>query len=62
MYSTIPQLMYEKAQEIPGADLQFYKDKTGVFLGVKYGDFSELMLDFAAVLFRSGRGRLSISD
>lgn len=54
MYSTIPQLMYEKAQEIPGADLQFYKDKTGVFLGVKYGDFSELMLDFAAGLISFG--------
>ncbi|MGP1458570.1 MAG: AMP-binding protein [Treponema sp.] len=54
MYSTIPQLMYEKAQEIPGADLQFYKDKAGTFFGIKYGDFSELMLDFAAGLLTFG--------
>ena len=46
--------MYEKAQEIPGADLQFYKDKTGSFFGIKYGDFSELMLDFAAGLYSFG--------
>ncbi len=54
MFSTIPQLLYERAQEIPADELQYYKDKTGAFQRISYGEFSELMLDFGAGLLALG--------
>ncbi|MBQ5491394.1 MAG: AMP-binding protein [Treponema sp.] len=54
MYATIPQMLYERAQEFPAAELQFSKDKTGVFQSITYGEFSELVLDFGAGLLSRG--------
>lgn len=54
MYSTLPQLVYEKAQKIAGNYIQFEKDKLGVFQGITYSEFAESMLDFSAGLLSLG--------
>ncbi|MDE5898076.1 MAG: AMP-binding protein, partial [Treponemataceae bacterium] len=50
MYSTVPQMLYEKAQLIPDTAIQLSKDKSGTFQPVSYGEFAGRMLDFGAGL------------
>lgn len=54
MYSTIPQMLYEKAQNSPNAVLQYSKDSKGIFQPVTYADFAEMSLNFAAGLISLG--------
>ena len=54
MYSTLPQMIYEKAQNVSGNYIQFEKDKAGVFQPITYSEFAEVMLDFSAGLLSSG--------
>ncbi len=53
-YSTIPQLLRERAQKNPDDYLQFYKDKTGAFVGVTYRTIFWEMLFFANGLLALG--------
>lgn len=57
MYSTLPQMLYEKAQKIPGADAQLSKDESGEFRPVSYKDFVETVLDMSAGLTSLGAQR-----
>ena len=54
MYSTLPQLVYEKAQNVSGNYIQFEKDKAGIFQPITYSEFAEIMLDFSAGLLSFG--------
>ena len=54
MYSTLPQMVYEKAQNVSGNYIQFEKDKAGIFQPITYSEFAEIMLDFSAGLLSSG--------
>lgn len=57
MYSTLPQLLMEKAKSIGNLPVQYYKDKSGTFNPVTYGEFSQLVLDFEAGLLSMGTKR-----
>ena len=50
MYSTLPQLLFEKAQKIPERPIQYEKNANKDFIPISYSDFAETMLDFAAGL------------
>lgn len=54
MYSTLPQLLYEKAQKIPENPIQYEKNDSKGFTPTSYKEFSEMMLDFAAGLHTLG--------
>lgn len=54
MYSTIPQMVYEKAFENPNFNVQYSKNKAGTFEAVSYQDFSIGMMNFAAGLVSLG--------
>ena len=54
MYSTLPQMIYEKAQNVSGNYIQFEKDKAGVFQPITDSEFADVMLALAAVLLSSG--------
>lgn len=54
MYSTIPQLLCEKAKTSPDAILQYSKDSKGVFQGTTYAEFAKTTLNFASSLLYFG--------
>ena len=54
MYSTIPQLLFEKAKELPNAPAQFYKTQSRTFLPVTYMELLQNSLYFAAGLLENG--------
>ena len=54
MAKTVPQMLYEKAMDIPTSPIQFFKDKAGNFHPVSYIDFSQQMLYFGAGLLSLG--------
>ena len=42
MYSTVPQMLFEKAMDIPTTPIQYSKDSVGKFQPVNYIDFAQL--------------------
>ena len=54
MFSTIPQMLMEKAATNPDAVLQYSKNENGDFIPVTYGEFIELTLNFSAGLLSLG--------
>ena len=54
MFSTIPQMLMEKAATNPDAVLQYSKNENGDFVPVTYGEFIELTLNFSAGLLSLG--------
>ena len=54
MYSTVPQMLFEKAMDIPTTPIQYSKDSVGKFQPVNYIDFAQLMLYFGAGLLSIG--------
>ena len=46
MFNTVPQMLFEKAKEIPTAPIQYSKNKAGTFEPVSYIDFAQLMFFF----------------
>ena len=59
MYSTLPQMIYQKSQEIPELNIQFSKDTKGNFIPTTYKDFAKSMLDFSAGLISIGEQEYS---
>lgn len=54
MYSTIPQMVCEKASVSPNSVIQYSKDEKGNFVPVSYLQFKECVLDFAGGLVSLG--------
>lgn len=54
MYSTIPQMLFEKTKASPDAVIQYAKDGKGIFQPVTYAEFLELALNFGAGLLSLG--------
>ena len=54
MYSTVPQMLFEKAMDIPTTPIQYSKDSVGKFQPVNYIDFAQLMFYFGAGLLSIG--------
>ena len=54
MYSTIPQLLFEKAKDHPNAPAQFYKNQSRTFLPLTYMELFQNSLYFAAGLLETG--------
>ncbi len=54
MYSTIPQLLFEKAKDHPNAPAQFYKSQSRTFLPLTYMELFQNSLYFAAGLLETG--------
>lgn len=50
MANTVPQMLFEKAMNIPTTPIQYSKNKAGTFEPVSYIDFAQLMLYFGAGL------------
>ena len=50
MANTVPQMLFEKAMNIPTTPVQYSKNKAGTFEPVSYIDFAQLMLYFGAGL------------
>ena len=54
MYSTIPQILCERAKSSPSQVIQYSKDSKGVFQPVTYKDFLEFVLNFGSGLLSLG--------
>lgn len=50
MANTVPQMLFEKAMNIPTTPVQYSKNKAGTFEPVSYIDFAQLLLYFGAGL------------
>ena len=57
MFNTVPQMLFEKAKEIPTAPIQYSKNKAGTFEPVSYIDFAQLMFYFASGLITLGNSK-----
>lgn len=54
MVNTVPQMLFEKAKNIPTTSIQYSKNKAGTFEPVSYIDFAQLMFYFASGLITLG--------
>ncbi|MBQ1949555.1 MAG: AMP-binding protein [Treponema sp.] len=57
MFNTVPQMLFEKAKNIPTASVQYAKNKAGTFEPVSYIDFAQQMFYFASGLITLGNGK-----